>query len=505
LTQIRFAVVGFLLISFLVFPACGPPSSEHASNEGPSSLPNIIFILADDLGYGDIGIYNPDSKIPTPHLDHMATDGMRFTDAHSGSGVCTPTRYGVLTGRYSWRTWLKQGVLWPPDDKPLIDSGRLTVAGLLRQTGYTTACIGKWHLGIEWGRNDQGEVDFNRPLKYGPTDVGFDEFFGIAGSLDMIPYVFYRNREATVEVSDKQAALPFPRFIREGPRGNGFDAGKALDELTEQAISFINSHARKSHPFFLYFALTAPHKPVWPAERFVGRTVLGPYGDFVHQVDGTVGQVLEALDKNGIKDNTLIFFTSDNGSYMYSLPPDEPDHTDDPGIQGFHADTHQSSGGWRGTKADIWEGGHRVPFIVRWPGKIEPGSLCDRTICLTDLMATCAEIVGVVLPESAAEDSFSLLPLLRGEGWKIPRAPVIHHSSNGTFALREGKWKMVFGSGSGGREKPVGKPFEKPYLLFDLGEDPRESADLIDQFPEIAAELTESLRSIRENGKSRRP
>ncbi len=490
----------FLLLSLV---GCQLSDQPDASQQSLKSLPNIVFILADDMGYGDIGIYNPGSKIPTPFLDRLAQEGMRFTDAHSGSGVCTPTRYGLVTGRYSWRTRLKRGVLWPPDDKPLIDPERLTVAGLLKRADYHTACIGKWHLGIEWGRDEQGEVDFNLPLLFGPTDVGFDEFFGIAGSLDMIPYVFYHNRTPSQEVTEVQAGLPFPRFIREGPRGKYFDPGRALDELTEQAVTYIDTHASDDSPFFLYFPLTAPHKPVWPTERFAGRTVLGPYGDFVHQVDWTVGQVLQALDRNGVRDNTLVFFSSDNGSYMYAWPQDEPDHTDDPGIQGFHPQAHKANGQWRGTKADIWEGGHRVPFIVRWPGKVEPGTQCDLTICLTDFMATCAEVVDLPLAEDVAEDSFSLLPLMLGKGWSVPRAPVIHHSSSGMFSLREGKWKMVFGSGSGGREKPVGKPFEKPYSLFDLENDPSERENVIERNPQIAERLTKKLNSIREKGRSR--
>ena len=230
-----------------------------------------------------------------------------------------------------------------------------------------------------------------------------------------------------------------------------------------------------------------------------------PYGDFVHQVDWSVGQVLQALDRNGVRDNTLVFFSSDNGSYMYNLPQGKPDHTQDPGIQGFQPQVHRANGDWRGTKADIWEGGHRVPFIVRWPGKVEPGSQCDLTVCLTDFIATCAEVVDQPLPDDAAEDSFSLLPLLLGEGWEVPRTPVIHHSSNGIFSIREGKWKMVFGSGSGGRQKPVGKPFEKPYFLFDLESDPSEKVNVIELYPKISARLTQTLNHIRERGRSRNP
>ena len=467
------------------------------------SRPNIVFILADDMGYGDVQAFNPESEIPTPHLNRLAEQGIRFTDAHSGSAVCSPTRYGLMTGRYCWRTRLKRGVLYPPDDKPLIDGDRLTVAGMLKRQGYHTACIGKWHLGFEWGRNEQGVVDFNRPLKYGPTDVGFDEFFGIAGSLDMIPYAFYHNRTATEEVSETQSRLPFPRFIRKGPRARDFDPEKVLDRLTQQAVSYIDQWAAENHPFFLYFPLTAPHKPVWPAGRFRGKTVLGPYGDFVNQTDWTVGQVLEALERNGITGNTLVIFASDNGSYMYRWPEDEVDHIKDTAVQGYHPSNHRANGDWRGTKADIWEAGHRIPFIVRWPGEVKPRTHCDKTICLTDFLATCADITGYFMPDNVGEDSFSLLPLMHGKEETVSRAPVIHHSINGTFSLRDGKWKMVFGSGSGGREKPIGKPFERPYSLFDLENDPSETTNVIAKYPRVAERLEKQLKMIIEKSGSR--
>ena len=459
--------------------------------------------MADDMGYGDIQAFNSKSPIPTPHLNRLAEEGMRFTDAHSGSAVCTPTRYGIVTGRYCWRSRLKKGVLFPPNDKPLIDQSRLTVAGMLQRQGYYTACIGKWHLGIEWGRDDQGNVDFNQSIQYGPTDVGFDEFFGIAASLDMVPYAFYKNHEPTGEVTQTQPGLKFPKFIRKGPKAHNFDPGKVLDQLTEQAIAYIERRSATGKPFFLYLPLTAPHKPVWPAERFKNKTDIGPYGDFVAQVDDSVGRVLKALKKTQTADNTLVIYTSDNGSYMYRLPPDKQDHTQDAGVQGYHPSNHQANAHWRGTKADIWEAGHRIPFIARWPGKVKAGTRCDQTICLTDFMATCAEITNSPLPENAAEDSFSLVPPLLGKARAVPRAPVIHHSSSGMFSLRDGKWKMVFGNGSGGREKPAGKPFEKPYFLFDLQSDPSETTNLIDKYPNIAKRLEDHLESIMNNNRSR--
>jgi arylsulfatase A-like enzyme len=249
--------------------------------------------------------------------------------------------------------------------------------------------------------------------------------------------------------------------------------------------------------------MTAPHKPVWPAARFQGKTELGAYGDFIAQTDWAVGRILQALEENGVADETLLIFTSDNGSFMYRIAEDEPDHVLEKRIQGFAPSRHTSNFIWRGTKADVWEGGHRVPFLVRWPGKVQSGSECDQTICLTDLMATLAEISDFTLPEISAEDSFSILPLLSGRDRSQPRAPVIHHSSNGTFALREGKWKMVFGSGSGGRQKPVGKPFQEPYSLFDLEADPSETRDVIAMYPEVANDLWEKLEAIRKAGRSR--
>jgi arylsulfatase A-like enzyme len=487
--------LGALGTGALFLSRCGNVPGNH--------LPNIVLILADDMGYGDIRAYNPESRIPTPRLNRLAEEGMRFTDAHAGAAVCSPTRYGLLTGCYCWRSRLKSGVLWPPDDKPLIEEDRLTLAGLLKQKGYHSTCIGKWHVGFEWGLDDRGEVDFNKPLRYGPTDTGFDEFFGIAGSLDMVPYVFYRDHEPTEPVKDTQPGLPFPRFIREGPRAGDFDPARVLDRLVEEAVSYIERRTKVKSPFFLYLPLTAPHKPVWPTPEFAGTTGLGPYGDFIRQVDTSVGQVLDALEKNGLSENTLVIYTSDNGSYMYRFPEEREDHVTDPSAHGFHPSSHQANGIWRGTKADVWEAGHRVPFIARWPGTVPKNSRNHDTVCLTDVFATFADLTGLSIPANAGEDSFSLLPLMRGEEWPDPRAPVIHHSSNGIFSLRDGKWKMVFGNGSGGREKPAGKPFEKPYFLFDLENDPSETTNIIDRFPEIARRMTEKLEKIMENPGSR--
>jgi len=466
-----------------------------------AAQPNIVVILADDMGYGDVQALNPDSKIPTPNLNRLAGAGRTFVDAHTGSAVCTPTRYGLLTGRYSWRGRLKKGVL-DGYGEPLIEEGRPTLASFLQDAGYHTGAVGKWHLGLGFARGeDRQDIDYTQGVSDGPHTRGFGFSFIIPASLDFPPYVYIRNGQITRNVA-LQSAAAFPGFLRHGPIGRDLSPEDVLDDLTAEATAYIRERAGRENPFFLYFPLTAPHKPALPHRRFIGATGLGPYGDFIVQVDWTVGQILSALEGAGVSEETLVIFTSDNGSYMYRLPPDKADHVTDPTIQGYAADHHRSNSSFRGTKADIWEAGHRVPFFARWPGEVEAGTESDRTICLTDLFATAAGIVETPLPGGAAEDSFSLLPLLKQKaGWD--RAPVIHHSAQGMFAIRDGRWKLVAGNGSGGREKPVGEPFKKPYALFDLSEDPAEQNNVIDKVPEVAERLEAELESIREAGRSR--
>ena len=474
------------------------------AGEAPRRKPNIIFILADDMGYGDPTCNHPNSAIPTPNLDRLAAQGIRFTDAHTPSAVCTPTRYGLLTGRYCWRTQLKQGVLdgYSPS---LIEPTRQTVASLLKSNGYDTAVVGKWHLGLDWAVSADADkrVDYSKPVRNGPNALGFDFSYVIPASLDMPPYVYVRGDRVVEAPTDVQPAQPFPAFIREGERAPGFRPVDCLDHLLAQAVGYIIGRSGEDKPFFLYFPLTTPHKPVLPHPRFRGQTKLGDYGDFVAQIDWTVGQVLAVLDETGQADNTLVFFTSDNGSFMYRLKEkDARDHVDDPSVQAYRSDRHRANSILRGTKADVWEGGHRVPFLARWPGTIAPGSRCDETICLTDLPATCAEIVGAWPAENAGEDSVSILPLLEGRKPSKPRPPVIHHSSGGMFAVRQGQWKLVLGNGSGGREKPTGKPFEKPYRLFDLSKDLAETKNLAAAHPEIVDRLTRQFEAIRDGGRS---
>ena len=491
-----------LLLALAVLAAIMPMRAS-AQDKDAARAPNIVIVLADDLGYGDVGYLNSQSQIPTPNLDTLAGQGMAFLDAHSPSAICTPTRYGLLTGRYAWRTRLTRGVL-DGYDGPLIAPNRETLGSFLGATGYRTAVIGKWHLGLGFAKNALGEFDFEEPIDDGPHTHGFDESYIIPASLDFPPYVYIRDGEITGFPLGQQSGMEFPRYMRAGELASDFDPADVLDELIRQATGFIQRQASDGSPFLLYLPLTAPHKPVWPAQRFEGTTELGPYGDFIVQVDAAVGDVMSALDQAGVDDSTLLIVTSDNGSFMSRLDRlDDRDHTDDSTIQAYRAGNHTANHVYRGTKADIWEGGHRVPFFARWPGQIEPGSTREEVISLTDVFATVAEIVGKELPNNAAEDSFSLLPLLRGNPWARPRAAVTHHSIQGMFAIRDGRWKLVAGNGSGGREDPIGQPFERPYQLFDIASDPSEQSNVYDQHPAVAQRLERELERIRSWDRSR--
>ncbi|MEM0895615.1 MAG: arylsulfatase [Verrucomicrobiota bacterium] len=484
----------FLLFALLV--AVLPSAAER---------PNIIFILADDMGYGDVQALNPESKIPTPNLNRMAEEGMTFTDAHSPSAVCTPTRYATLTGRYCWRSKLTRGVL-NGYGEPLIEKDRPTVASYLKEQGYATGVVGKWHLGLGFQKTD-GKWDWSKRLDYSPVDLGFDHSYVIPASLDFPPYVYVEGHEITGQPDRTQPKQGFPGFLREGELGADFSIIDCLDHLTEKAATHVTERAKEEAPFFLYFPLTAPHKPVSPHPRFEGQSGLGPYGDFILQVDWTVGEVLKAVDEAGIAENTAIFYTSDNGSFMYrETDPATPAHVKVPEEQRYFEGDHMANGPLRGTKADIWEAGHRVPFFVKWPKGIEAGAKCDRTICHVDLFATAAGMIGGKLPKAddAAPDSFDISPLFevkRQKGWK--RSPVIHHSGGAMFAIREGDWKLVLGNGSGGRQDPRGKRFERPWMLFNLAEDLGETTDLYDAKPEVARKLERTAMEMITAGKSR--
>ena len=474
-----------------------------AAAAAAAERPNVVIVMADDMGYGDVRALNPRSKIPTPHLDRLAGQGMTFLDAHTPSAVCTPTRYGLLTGRYSWRTRLKKGVL-NGYGEPLLAKDRETIGTFLGAQGYATGVVGKWHLGLGFAKTSADAFDFSKPVSDGPHTHGFDYSYIIPASLDFPPYVYIRNGKITAFPLVEQEAIKFPRFMRRGERAPDLDPVKVLDDLVREASSFIARQAQETKPFLLYMPLTAPHKPTWPHKRFRGKTKLGPYGDFIVQVDAAVGGVLQAIDKAGVADRTLVIYTSDNGSYMYRRDGvDEKDHVDDETIQAYRSLNHTANYVFRGTKADIWEAGHRVPFFARLPGEIEPGSKQSEPVCLTDIFATLAAIAGAELPADAAEDSFDLLPLMRGGTWAKRRAPLIHHSGSGMFAIRDGKWKLVAGNGSGGREAPKGEPFERPYQLFDLEADGSERRNVIERYPVVASRLEQELERIRARGRSR--
>ncbi len=481
------------LAALLAFTSLASLAATPASAAEKASAPNIIIVLADDMGYGDPGCYNPDSHVPTPHLDRLAREGMRLTDMHTPSSVCTPTRYGLLTGRYCWRTRLKRGVL-DGYSAALIEPDRLTVAQLLKDHGYTTACIGKWHLGLGDGRPKR---PYDEPLRPGPVTVGFDTFFGIAASLDMPPYVYLED-DRVVQPATETTPSTHPRrgvLWRGGAIAPDFKHEEVLPKLTERAEQFIDSQAGAARPFFLYFPLPAPHTPWLPTEEFRGRSRAGEYGDFATQVDATLGRVLAALDRNKLAQNTLILFTSDNGAHW--TPQDIEKHG------------HRACGQLRGQKADIWEGGHRVPFLLRWPGKVAAGATSDQLGCLTDVMATCAAIVGAPLPQDAAEDSYNLLPVLLGETATEPlREAIVHHSFSGMFAIRKGPWKLVEGLGSGGFSKPNKiKPTEggPTGQLYNLAEDPSEENDLFSEQSEKVEALAALLDEYRKSGRSRPP
>lgn len=450
--------------------------------------PNIVFMMADDMGYGDPVCQNAASKIPTPNMDRLAREGVRFTDAHTPSAVCTPTRYGLLTGRYCWRSRLKSGVL-EGYDRALIEPGRMTVASLLREHGYHTGCVGKWHLGL----GDADPTDYTKPLRPGPLEAGFDYFFGIAASLDMPPYCYIENDAPTVAPTETIERSERPAYWREGAIAPGFTHEGVLPTLTKKAVAYIEKQAPEEQPFFLYFPLTAPHTPWVPIDDVEGRSQAGTYGDFVAQVDDSLGRVLDALERTGAVNDTLIIFTSDNGSHW------TPAFIEEWG--------HRANGELRGQKADIWDGGHRVPFIARWPGKVTPGTTCNEVICLTDLMATSAAIVGASLPENAGEDSYNILPALLGEPREGPiREATVHHSFNGTFAIRQGRWKLILGRGSGGFSKPrtiEPKEGEPKGQLYDIEADIDESENLWAQHPEIVERLTALLERYKQEGRSR--
>lgn len=466
--------------------------------------PNIVYILADDLGYGDVGCYQSTSKIATPHIDRLASEGMRFTDAHSPSAVCTPTRYALLTGRYAWRSRLQRNVIGP-FAPPLITEKQLTVGGLLRSQGYTTACIGKWHLGWGWPKPDAlGNRDFSLSIPNGPITRGFDYYFG-TDVPNYPPYCFLEN-DRTLGIPSDKAPLGRDSFNIAGPMLPGWKLVDVLPTLEQRAVQHIEKVARGDKPFFLYLPLTSPHYPVVPSSAFRGKSQAGEYGDFVVQTDHMVGEVLSALQRTGVADKTLVIFTSDNGPEVTGeVKPGVYDRLKNLG--------HASMGTLRGAKRDAWEGGHRVPFIARWPGKIQSGSVCDEIVCHVDLMATLASLLQVPLPEDAGVDSVSILPALRGERRSTPlREATVLHSGQGKFAIRRGDWVLILAP-TGDDNRQHGEPdwFQEsrgymphgePGELFNLALDPSQKQNRYRSEPAKVAELTAFLERYVAAGRS---
>ena len=463
--------------------------------------PNIVFVMADDMGWGDVGCYGAE-KIPTPHIDRIAANGVRFMDAHSSAAVCTPSRYSVLTGRYCWRTRLQQWVL-RGFGAPLIELNRLTVAQLLKQHGYATGAVGKWHLGLGWtarpgepfSPDDPQEtgfaVDYTAAITGGPTELGFDWWFGTSASLDMPPYCFIEN-DHTVGVPSAEKQWYGPQQVR-GLMVEDWRDEQVDVTFARQAVGFIERNCRKrpNRPFFLYVPLSAPHRPCLPPDFMKGRSQAGPRGDMVCVVDWVVGQITSALEREGVLENTLLIVTSDNGARATCF--DGNDYG------------HRANGPWRGQKADIWDGGHREPFVAQWPARIGTGRMCDDLICLADLMATCADMLGAELPVDAGPDSISFLSALLGKS-QSPRQVLVHHSGGGMFSVRRRPWKAVFGLGSGGFSEPqsgtvqLGEPEGQ---LYNLEEDPAETDNLWNECPAVVAELRELLELHRRQGRSR--
>jgi arylsulfatase A-like enzyme len=483
--------------------------------------PNVVIILADDLGWGDLSCYGAE-RISTPHIDRLAEQGVKATDAHASSSVCTPSRYSLMTGRYAWRSPLSHGVLGP-HGPAIIEPSRPTIASVLKAAGYATGAFGKWHLGLGWHRKDGtvadafgpdagrellwdgrkpstdtgDQIDYSQPFTGGPTDLGFDRFFGISGSLDMPPYCFLdQDRTLGIPTMAKPEYAPGQRFGYTVP---GWKDDEVDLEFVARAIEWVDSIA--GEPFFLYLSTSAPHRPCVPPSFARGRTQAGPRGDAVFLVDWVVGQVTDTLDRLGIADQTLVIFTSDNGATL--LFPEEGDPS------------HHPNGHWRGQKADVWEGGHREPLVARWPRRFRPGRVIDDLVCLTDLLPTIADAADADLPDGSAADGRSILDLLTGEprstsdtaagdvigsdgAIRPPQRELVHQSGNGGFAVRRGEYKALFTTGSSGFSDPVGQAVYPPGQggqLYNLTSDPAERNNLWESEPEVARELFDALRA----------
>ncbi len=496
----------------------------------PPQPPNILVILADDLGYGDIGVYNPESKVPTPNIDKLASQGMLFTDAHSPSTVCTPTRYSIMTGRMAFRTGMS-GVFTGVDGPSLINPGRLTLAEMLRQSGYTTALMGKWHIGmtflsaegrpvheltpptsVDGDRTKTGvwkvdQADFSKPIPDGPLSHGFDHFFGTVAcpTTDWL-YAFIdgdRVPNPPTGLLDKTdlPKHPYSRDNRQGMHAPDFDLEEVDMTFLSKSVEFLENHVADSpnKPFFLFHSTQAVHLPSFAGDDFKGKTQAGPHGDFIFELDHVVGELMATLDRLGVADNTLVMFSSDNGPEVTSVYYMRSDHS------------HDGARPWRGVKRDQWEGGHRVPMLARWPGTIEPGSTADQTFCLTDIMATAAAIVGYDLPSDSAEDSFNFLPVLLGRTNPI-REYTLHQTIRLDLAIRQDNWKYLDHQGSGGNDYEARENLrgymlpdtapDAPGQLYDLSADPGETTNLYYEQPDVVKELEAKLHAAVSAGRS---
>ncbi|GMW01377.1 MAG: arylsulfatase [Candidatus Hydrogenedentota bacterium] len=460
--------------------SCATPGGTR---HGSGKRPNIVLVLADDMGVGDVQSLYPQGLIPTPHLDRLVRGGMHFTDAHSGSAVCTPTRYGLLTGRYAWRTVLQEWVV-TAYEPPLIAPDRLTLPGMLRQLGYATACIGKWHLGWNWAGDGVGpemKPDFTQPILNGPTTRGFDYYFG-TDVPNLPPFTFIENDRVVTQPTAEYTHDPTLHMgWKGGPMAPGWRFDRILPTLTERCVAYVHEHAEKNQPFFLYFPMTTPHEPIAPSDSFKGKSGIAPVADLVMETDWSVGQVMKAVDDAGIADDTIFVFTTDNGHSHYT------------GWEKLLEAGHRASGPYRGHKARIYEGGHRVPFIVRWPGTVTPDSQSRQLVCLGDFIATFADYFKFPLPAHSAEDSFSFLPVLRDESTTSARDAIVHHDVRGRFAIRHGPWKLVINSG---------RDVDPVLELYNLDWDVAESQDLSGVNPAIVKRLSGLLESYVANGRS---
>jgi arylsulfatase A-like enzyme len=490
------------ILAILSFTNCS--KVEH-------NQPNILIIYADDMGYGDLNCQNPNSKIPTPNLDKLASEGMRFTDAHSSSGICSPSRYALLTGTYHWR---RQHGIVGAFGKPFFEDRDITLPQILKSKGYTTACIGKWHLGWDWEFKNvpSGEVmqwgairkfyrpkdiDWSKPIKGGPLDRGFDYYFG-DGTINFPPYAWVEN-DRVIKAPTEEMDINNVGFetkegeweFRPGPKVKGWNPYNVLPILSKKTVEWI-SKQEKGHPFFLYFALPSPHAPIIPNDEFDGKSQAGGYGDFMVQTDWVAGQVLKALKEKGLEDNTIIIFSSDNGTEAYAWKRAEKYG-------------HFSMGNFRGLKRDVWEGGHHVPLVIKWPNQIEAGAISNELISQIDIMATMANIIGIDLPENAAPDSYNFMPVLKGEEYNSPiREATIHNTYASKWGVRKGDWLYINNPSGGHRELPESfkelsgyTDFDTPGLLFNMKNDSEQRINLYEKYPKRIEELDKLIKEYR--------